>query len=144
MSGKGFVDTNVLVYAQNRTAGVKYDVARNLLPELWESQRGVLSTQVIQEFCATLLRKIPRPLDYDAVVEVLDDYIRWETVVNTPQATLEALCLQQRHQLFFWDALSVRAAHVAEAEVLYSEDMSHGQRYGSVRVINPFLIAKVQ
>ncbi len=138
MSGKCFVDTNVLVYAQDRTAGVKYDVARQLLRELWESRQGVLSTQVIQEFCATLLRKIPRPLDYGAVVEALDDYIRWEMVVNTPQAALEALRLQQRHQLSFWDALIVRSAQVAGAEVLYSEDMSHGQRYGSVRVINPF------
>jgi predicted nucleic acid-binding protein len=139
MSDKYFVDTNILVYAQDRTAGTKYNVSRNLLQGLWENKQGVLSTQVLQEFCATLLRKIPRPVDCDSVAAVLDDYTRWETVVNTPRATLEALRLQQRHQLSFWDALIVHSAHVAEAEVLYSEDMSHGQRYGPVRVINPFL-----
>jgi predicted nucleic acid-binding protein len=139
MSGKYFVDTNILVYAQDRTAGVKYDVARNLLRGLWQSRQGVLSTQVLQEFCVTLLRKVARPIDYDAVVAALDDYIRWETVVNTPRATLEALRLQHIHRLSFWDALIVHSAQVAEAEVLYSEDMSHGQLYGPVRVINPFL-----
>jgi predicted nucleic acid-binding protein len=139
MSGKYFVDSNVLLYAQDRTAGTKYDVARNLVRDLWETQTGVISTQVLQEFCTTLLRKVPRPIDYNAIEAALDDYLRWETVVNTPRATLEALRIQQRHRLSFWDALIVHAAHVAEAEVLYSEDMSHGQSYGTTRVINPFL-----
>jgi predicted nucleic acid-binding protein len=139
MSDKCFVDTNVLVYAQDRTAGTKYDVARNLVRRLWEAQQGVLSTQVLQEFCATLLRKVPQPINYDAVEAALADYFLWEVVVNTSRATLGALRLQQRHSLSFWDALIVYSAQVAEAEVLYSEDLSHGQLYGAVRVVNPFL-----
>jgi hypothetical protein len=71
-----FVDTNILVYAQDRTAGIKPDVSRNLVQQLWETRLGVLSNRVLQEFCATLLRKIPRPVDGDAVDAAVQDYLR--------------------------------------------------------------------
>lgn len=66
MSGdaaREFVDSNVLVYAHDATAGAKAVRARALLEELWQSERGCLSMQVIQEFFVTVTRKLPRPLD---------------------------------------------------------------------------------
>jgi predicted nucleic acid-binding protein len=50
---------------------------------------------------------------------------------------LEALDLEARYQISFWDALVIQAAQAAGAEILYSEDLSDGQRYGTVRVKNP-------
>src|SRR5277367_4465908 len=139
MNGKYFVDTNILVYAHDRSAGTKYQLARDLLERLWLEKQGVLSTQVLQEFCAAVLRKSPHPLDTQELEERLDDLLRWEVIVNSPAAALEALQLRKRYHLSFWDALILRAAAIAEAHVLYSEDMAHGQRYGNVRVVNPFV-----
>ena len=65
------------------------------------------------------------------------DYLTWQVVVNSGESILEALDLEARYRISFWDALVVQAAHASGAEVLYSEDLSDGQTYGSVRVINP-------
>ena len=65
------------------------------------------------------------------------DYLTWHLVVNGGESILDALDLEARYQISFWDALVVHAAHASGAEVLYSEDLSDGQTYGSVRVINP-------
>lgn len=66
-------------------------------------------------------------------------YASWQVVVNTGSSVLRALELEQRYQISFWDAMIVQAAESAGCEVLYSEDLPHGQEYGSVLVVNPFL-----
>jgi len=74
MSGnRQFVDTNVLVYAHDVTAGDKHTRARALVEELWETREGPLSVQVLQEFLVTTTRKIPRPLDAPAAARIIDD-----------------------------------------------------------------------
>lgn len=65
------------------------------------------------------------------------DYLSWQVVVNSGESILEALDIEARYQLSFWDALVVQAAQASGAEVLYSEDLPDGQTYGSVQVINP-------
>ena len=137
MSDRYFVDTNILMYAHDTSAGEKHQRARALVEELWESRSGVVSTQVLQELAVNLRRKAGKPLDVKATRDVVSDYLAWHVVVNDGGSILEALDLEARHQLSFWDALVIQAAHVAGAEVLYSEDLSHGQRYGTVRVTNP-------
>jgi predicted nucleic acid-binding protein len=139
MSGKCFVDTNILIYAQDRTLGMKHQVAKKLIASLWLEKRGVLSTQVLQEFCVNVQRKAAKPLDFAELSAILEDYLLWEIVVNSQNTIMEALRLKQRYQLSFWDALILRAAEVAEVGVVYSEDLSHGQLYGTLRVINPFI-----
>jgi len=139
MSVRSFVDTNILVYAQDRSAGGKRELAKNLLDRLWETRSGVLSTQVLQEFCAAVIRKSDRPVPFLELKTAVKDYLSWDIVINSPDAILGALQLQERYQISFWDALLLHAAETADVEILYSEDLSHGQRYGSVRVVNPFL-----
>ena len=72
----------------------------------------------------------------------IEDYLSWEIVVNDGVSVLEALEMEQRFQISFWDALIIQAAESAGAEVLYSNDLSTGQKYGSVQVINPFTNAR--
>lgn len=139
MSDRCFVDTNILLYAHDASQGSKHARARELVRELWNRRCGVLSTQVLQELCFNLQRKLARPLEPRATREVIEDYLRWQIVQNTEESVLEALGIQERYMLRFWDALIVQAAEVGGAAVLYSEDFSHGQAYGSVRVVNPFL-----
>ncbi len=137
MSDKSFIDTNILMYAHDPAAGTKHVRASALVKSLWEDRSGVLSTQVLQELCINLRRKASRPVSLRIVREVVTDYLAWEVQVNTGQSVLEALQIEERYGISFWDALIVSAAASAGASVLYSEDLSDGQRYGDVRVVNP-------
>ena len=137
MTGKPFVDTNILVYAHDFTQSAKHQRAKAVIEELWQSGGGVLSTQVLQELCINLRRKTVRPLSIDETRKLVEDYSSWDVVVNTPESVLQALDLESRYQISFWDALIIHAAIQCEAAVVYSEDLADGQTYGSVRVVNP-------
>jgi predicted nucleic acid-binding protein len=139
MSDKYFVDTNILMYAHDKAAGAKHDRAKALVEVLWRDRTGIVSTQVLQELSVNLRRKVRQPLDARATRDIVADYLTWQVVVNGGEAILEAIDLEARYQISFWDALVVQAAQAAGAAVLYSEDLSDGQRYGSVRVTNPLL-----
>lgn len=137
MSEKFFVDTNILMYAHLPSADAKCDRARQIVETLWQAGNGVVSTQVLQELCFNLRRKVTRPLPVDEVRQVIQDYLSWEVVVNTTESVIQALELEARHKISFWDALILNAAEACGATVLYSEDLSASQRYGIVRVVNP-------
>ena len=137
MSDRYFVDTNILMYAHDTSAGPKHERARAIVEELWRDRTGVVSTQVLQELSVNLRRKAGRPLDTKATRELVVDYLTWQVEVNGGDSILEALDLETRYQISFWDALVLQAAQASGAAILYSEDLSHGQTYGSVRVINP-------
>ncbi|MBP1596125.1 MAG: PilT protein domain protein [Acidobacteria bacterium] len=139
MSDRTFVDTNILMYAHDSSAGVKHDRARMVVEELWQSRSGVVSTQVLQELCVNLRRKAGRPIDMKAAREIITDYLAWRVRVNTGESILEALDLEKRYRISFWDALIIQAAQASGASVLYSEDLAHGQTYGTVKVVNPLL-----
>jgi predicted nucleic acid-binding protein len=139
MNDKCSVDTNILVYAHDRSAGLKHQRARMLLEKLWDSGLGVLSTQVLQELCINLRRKISRPLPVEEVRLLIRDYATWEVVTNTPESVLQALDIELRYKNSFWDALILQAAESSGASILYSEDVATGQRYRAVRVINPLI-----
>lgn len=137
MSDRYFVDTNLLVYAHDRSAGVKHERARALVERLWSSGLGAVSTQVLQELCVSVRRKAAHPLSLGETRRLLQDYLSWEIVVNTAESVIQALDLEARYKLSFWDALILQAAEDSGATVLYSEDLADGQTYGTVRVVNP-------
>ena len=139
MSDRFFVDTNILVYAYDRAAGDKHSRSRALLENLWQTSQGVLSTQVIQEFCINVRRKVRAPLPLEEVREILDEYQAWEILLIWPSTILKALDKESKFKISFWDALILQSAEEAGASVLYSEDLNHGQSYGFVRVVNPLL-----
>src|SRR5262245_2860282 len=141
MSDRYFVDTNILMYAHDAAAGEKHRQAKALVEELWETRSGVVSTQVLQELALNLRKKAKKPLDARATRDIVSDYLAWQVVVNGGDSILEALDIEARHQVSFWDALVIQAAHTGGAEILYSEDLSDGQRYGMVKVENPFRLS---
>jgi predicted nucleic acid-binding protein len=138
MSDRHFVDTNILMYAHDAAAGEKHQQAKALVENLWQTRSGVVSTQVLQELAVNLRRKAKKPLDARTTREVVSDYLAWHVVVNDGDSILEALDFEARHRISFWDALLIQAANTSGAEILYSEDLSDGHRYGAVRVVNPF------
>ena len=137
MSDKYFVDTNVLMYAHDTSAGKKHEQAKALVEGLWRDRTGVVSTQVLQELAVNLRRKAKKPLDAKATRDVVSDYLAWQVVVNGGDSILEAIDLEARYQISFWDALVIQAAQASGASVLYSEDLSADQLYAGVRVVNP-------
>lgn len=139
MSDRVFVDTNILVYAHDRGAGAKHERAKALVSSLWQERSGLISTQVLQEFYINLRRKAKNPVSLEEAKRLLQDYLRWEVVINDGESILGAVDFERRFGLSFWDALVVQAANSAGAEILYSEDFNHGQTYGRVKVVNPFL-----
>lgn len=135
-----FVDTNILVYAHDRSAGQKHDRARSALNTLWTSGGGCLSIQVLQEFYVDITRKVPRPLDPRQAAEVIADLANWNMHSPTAQDMLDAIRLQQRFDVSFWDAMILTSAQVLGCPVVWSEDMNDGQRFGDLQVRNPLTV----
>lgn len=139
MADKYFVDTNILIYAHDRSQGAKHERARELIEHLWTSGQGVLSTQVLQELCVNLRRKVAKPLPVDEIRRLVQDYLSWEIVADAPESAIHALEIEVRYKISFWDALILQAAEQSGAALLYSEDLAGKQKYGSVQVLNPLL-----
>jgi len=133
-----FVDTNVLVYAFDHSAGHKHTLAVKLVEGCWEHGNGRLSIQVLQEFFVNVTRKIALPLDLRIARQIVADLAHWH--IHAPEASdlLQAIDFQQNYQLSFWDAMVVQSAAYMGCRQLLSEDLHHGQSYGDVHVINPF------
>lgn len=133
-----FLDTNVLIYAHDRSAGAKHDRARMLITDLWNSGKGCLSIQVLQEFYVNVTRNVPRPLDGPTAAQIISDLARWTVHVPNVADVLGAIEVQQRNQISFWDAMIVASAVQLGCEVIWSEDLKPGHIYEGVRVTNPF------
>lgn len=131
-----FVDTNILVYAHDSTAGPKQARAAALLERLVAENRAAISTQVLIEFFSTITRKLGR--DARFAEEVIEDLALWTIHRPTHSDILNAITLQRRHKISWWDALIVNSAIQLGCSVLWSEDLSSRHKYGSLTVRNPF------
>lgn len=134
-----FVDTNILVYAYDLDAGAKRMIAKQLLRELWQAEKAVLSPQVLQEFYVTVTRKLSKPMARQDARDIVRTYQAWSLYSPTAADVIAASQLEENHQLSFWDALIVIAAQVSGTTQLLSEDMQDGQRFGRVTITNPFI-----
>ena len=132
-----FFDTNVLVYLHDPREPRKQAVAQEMLAQHVLAGSLVISTQVLQEFCATVLRlRLLAPeVAIDTARQLADENVR----PTTADTVLNGVTLAQRHQLSVWDGLIVQAALDAGCTTLFTEDLQHGQRFGALQVVNPFL-----
>lgn len=136
---KIFLDTNIIIYAYDLSAGRKHETARKVLMDLWNSGRGLLSTQVLQEFFVSATRKISRPLDLKVAKDIVSDLLRWDLIVNNGESILEAIEIHSRHNYSFWDSMIIQAAINGGASLLISEDLSDGKTINGVTIKNPFI-----
>lgn len=132
-----FFDTNVLVYSRDPDDVAKRALARSLIEEAIEDESFVISTQVLVEFYATSVRR--RLLGPAQALELVRFWGGHDTVPNTPELVIRGLELHQAHSLSIWDGLIVQAALDARCNVLLSEDLQHGRRFGDLEVANPFI-----
>ena len=136
MSGREFIDTNVLVYADDARDPEKRARARDLIRNLLLERRGVVSLQVLQEFFAAATRKLG--MDAATARDRLLLYGRFELIPLAFDDLLAAVDLHRLHGLSLWDALIVRAAQNGNCGVLNSEDMQSGRVIDSLTILNPF------
>jgi predicted nucleic acid-binding protein len=137
MTGRNFVDTNILIYAHDIDAKAKHDIAKNVLRELWSDHSGVLSTQVLQEFYVNVTRKIATPLPKDKARLVVNTYAIWCTE-TTPAEITAAFRIEDEAKIGFWDALIVASASKCGAARIISEDLNAQQSIAGIRIENPF------
>ncbi|MFA5595888.1 MAG: PIN domain-containing protein [Trueperaceae bacterium] len=137
MSVKCFVDTNILVYAHDTSAGTKHNVASALIERHWQDANASISVQVLQEFYVSLRRKVTA-LAPSAARELVALYGRWRTFQPEASDVLAAIDLHQENQLSFWDAMIVIGAARLGCDLIYSEDMNSGQAILGVKIVNPF------
>lgn len=132
-----FIDTNILIYAHDNSARRKRDRAKEIIKGLWEDQNGCLSIQVLQEFYVNITQKVANPLTSGTAVQIIADLATWE--IHSPKVddVLDAIRIQNRYQLSFWDAMIVTSALQLGCVTLWSEDLNPGQAYDSVTVVNP-------
>ena len=133
---RSFIDTNVLVYAEASDAPERQRVALDLLKRLFQTANGVLSTQVLQEYCNVAVKKLKLPTQY--IRAQLAMYEQFEIVQVTPAIIHDGLDLHQTRSLSFYDAVVVASAQAAGCSVLFSADMNAGETIGGVRIANPF------
>src|SRR5215469_16626341 len=115
MTGRTFVDTNVLIYAHDVDAGVKHQTAQAILRELWSERTGTLSTQVLQEFYVNVTRKIQRPISKQSARLVVSTYAAW-CIETAPGEIATAFQIEDAAKIGFWDALIVASALKSGAE----------------------------
>lgn len=141
MNGEGnriFVDTNVLVYEHDRLAGAKRDQARVIMSSLWSTSLGCLSVQVLQEFYNAITRKVPKPVDSAFAQSIVRKLATWSVHSPTSSDVIEAIEIERRYGVSFWDSMIVQSAIQMGCNEILSEDLGPGQEYYGVRVVNPF------
>lgn len=138
MNVKTFVDTNIVVYAHDRSSGKKHKISKEILRELWQKRIGILSTQVLQEFFYIVTKKISDPINLSKARESIRHLLYWQIVVNDGPSILQAIDIYKKFEYSFWDSLIIQAAISGKAEILLSEDLQSGQVIDSLKIINPF------
>ena len=134
-----FIDTNILIYAYDVEAGRKHERAKQILATLWRRETGCISIQVLQEFYVVATRKIAKPLSPQVASQIIADLALWRVHQPNVADVLNAIDIQQRYDLSFWDAMIIHSAMVLDCSILWSEDLNHSQTYQQVQVRNPFL-----
>jgi predicted nucleic acid-binding protein len=134
--GVNYFDTNVLLYAHDAGAGARHRRAVELLERLFEDGAGALSFQVLAEFYWAATRKLG--MKSEEAEQAIRDLGGW--IIHCPAHAdlVKASRLRRRHKLAWWDALVLNSATELGCSVLWSEDFSHGRRFGPVTVSNPF------
>jgi predicted nucleic acid-binding protein len=136
MTARVFFDTNVLVYAA--VGAGKDEPKRKRAMELIETMDFGTSAQVLQEFFVTVVRKASRPLSASQALDWIEQWTAFPCQTIDHQLVRIAIEQSERFAISYWDAAILAAAEALGSDTVYSEDLSHGQRYGGVRVINPF------
>ena len=133
---KYFIDTNILIYANDKKDRSKQTRAARLIADLMKSGRGVLSTQVLQEYAHVALNKLGQT--EEVVLRQIHLLEHIEVIQQSPAMIRRAVEIKKTYNINFWDACIVANAESAECDTIYSEDLNTGQFYSGMKIENPF------
>ena len=139
MSGKCFVDTNILVYSRDSTEPAKQRMAKQWLTHLWQQEAGRINTQVMNEYYVTVTQKLKPGLSKDQARADLRALAVWQPLEISTHLIESAWDVQDQYEYSWWDSLVIASALFLDCQYLLSEDMQHEQSLGSLKIINPFL-----
>ena len=134
-----FIDTNVLIYNEDGCSQEKRDIAHQWLLRLWERGTGRLSSQVLNEFYVNVTKKLKPPMPQVLARDEVRRYAAWQPWAIDHTTIESAFAVESRYGLSFWDSLVIASAQHLGCKYVLSEDMAHGQTYGALQVINPFI-----
>ncbi|MCI5218226.1 MAG: PIN domain-containing protein [Candidatus Electrothrix sp. LOE2] len=134
---KIFIDTNLIVYANDRRDPQKQRKAVELIKELMGVGLGVISSQVLQEYANTALTKLHQ--NHTVVLRQISLLESFEVVLLKPVLIRRAIEIKSSYGISFWDSCIISAAEAAGCDSIYSEDLSSGQYYSGMKLINPFV-----
>jgi predicted nucleic acid-binding protein len=140
MKGRSFIDTNILIYAFAETEDERHEIARTLVADLLDQQNACASVQVLKEFHAVATKKVAKPLSRREAAIVIRDLCSSCTIADETVAQLQrALDLVTEYRISIWDASIVAAAEATGCAQLYTEDLTHGAKIGTMLVTNPLI-----
>jgi predicted nucleic acid-binding protein len=140
MSERFFLDTNIFVYSVDQSAPRKATIAEQLISRSLSTRKGVISYQVIQEFFNVALKRFSALMSIANAEQYLNQtFLPLFSVQSSATLYREALRLHSTVRFSWYDSLIVSAALQAKCETLYTEDLQHGQKIGSLQILNPFL-----
>jgi predicted nucleic acid-binding protein len=137
MTARHFLDTNVLVYAFDEAEPQKREIAQSVL-ESADPETSVVSAQVLNEFYVTVTRKLARPLEVGVARTAVRGMAAFDVVPLTGELVLRGIDRSTTSRVSLWDALIIEAALAAGCQTLLSEDLSDGQSFDDLVVVNPF------
>ena len=136
--GSFFLDTNILVYANDGTDAKKQATAVRLVADGIRNGQAVVSTQVLSEFWVAVTQKIQVTLDSEKAEKEIDRFKAMRIVGIENDTVRAAIHLQKRFRISYWDSLIICAAAIAGCRFVYSEDLSPGQSFNGLSIVNPF------
>ncbi len=136
ITGKVFIDTNILVYLLSDTEPDKRKNIQSLLGQIEGENPIVWSTQIIQEFYQVMTSKYGK--EPQKIKAIIKQFTTFETVINGIDTINNAIDIQVLNNLSFWDSLVISAAVQSSCSTLLTEDLNHGQNIGGVMIHNPF------
>jgi predicted nucleic acid-binding protein len=139
MTANVFVDTNVLIYAVDQADLQKQQAAQAWRQWLWETNRGRISFQVLQEFYVNAIKK---QLSVQTEIrKEIEDLMTWQPIPLDASVIARAWKIEDRYRISFWDSLIIAAARVADCRYLLTEDLQRGQELDGVMIVDPFVSA---
>lgn len=138
MADREFFDTNILIYASDRSEPEKQLQARRLLKNAIENETGVISAQVLSEFLTVVTRRIQQPLFLEEAEEAIEQLAILPVVEVDLALVKQAISTCLEYHISYWDSLIVAAAGRAGCTRILSEDLNPGQSYHGIAVVNPF------
>lgn len=139
MAARILLDTDVLVYAHDRSEALKQKQALEVLDRAQEMATGLLTTQILAEFFWVSTRRLRASLTLEEAVHQVELFARaWPVLDVTTFTVLEALRATRTYQMTYWDAQIWASARLNQIPVIFSEDFTDGAVIEGVRFVNPF------